>query len=386
MKKIALLGATGSIGKSTREIVRHYQEDFQIVGVAARRNVEEMVCVMEEFNPPFVAMFDHDAAAKLQPRLKGDQRVLEGLEGIVEVACESGADLVVSAIVGASGLLPTLEAIRRKKNIAIANKEVLVMAGGLVTSEAKRHGVKLLPVDSEHSALYQCLDNRPSNEVKRLMLTASGGPFLRKSAEELKHVTVEEALKHPTWDMGPKITVDSATLMNKGLEVLEAMWLFDVAPEKIDILVHPQSIVHSCVEFVDGSVMAQMNDNDMKIPIQYALSWPKRLPNIARDLDLTKVGTLQFESPDPKRFPAIRLAYEVARMGPTAAAVMNAANEVAVEAFLNKRIAFDRIVPLVEGVLEKHRVIAQPTLQDILEVDRWARASTLGSGLALSHF
>jgi len=260
--------------------------------------------------------------------------------------------------------------------VAIANKEVLVMAGVLVTQEARRRGVQLLPVDSEHCALYQCLENRPGDEVRRLILTASGGPFLRTTAEELKKVTVQDALKHPTWSMGPKITVDSATLMNKGLEVIEAKWLFDTEPDKIEIVVHPQSIVHSLVEFTDGSLLAQMNYNDMNIPIQYVLSWPKRLPNISKYLDLAKIGQLQFEKPDEKRFPALRLAYEVARSGPTAATVMNAANEIAVDAFLKELLPFDRIVPVVESVVEKHRTSEQPTLEEILEIDRWARAET----------
>ncbi len=377
VKKIAILGCTGSIGLSTLEIVRHYKDDFKIVGLAARKSVEAMQRLVAEFDPEVVSLFDAGAATELESRLDFKRKVLTGVEGAVEVACNSGADLVISAIVGASGLLPTLEAIRHKKDVAIANKEALVMAGSLVTQEAHRHGVRLLPVDSEHSALQQCLEHRPAQEVRRLILTASGGPFLRLPADQMSRVTVKDALKHPTWNMGPKITVDSATLMNKGLEVIEAKWLFGEDASKIEIVIHPQSIVHSLVEFVDGSMFAQMNHNDMKIPIQYAMSWPKRLPNISRYLDLAKIGQLQFEAPDLNRFPAIRLAYDVARMGGTAAAVMNAANEVAVEEFLQQRLSFDRIVPLVESVVAGHSNIKKPTLEDILESDRWARETAL---------
>ncbi len=377
MKKIAILGCTGSIGESTLDIVRHYPNDFQIVGLAARKAVDQMASLVEEFSPPAVALFEPEAAAELRSRLGGRVKVLDGMEGLLQVACESGADLVVSAIVGAAGLLPTWEAIRRKKTIAIANKEILVMAGGLITQEARRLGVQLLPVDSEHCALHQCLANSSQGEVRRLILTASGGPFLRTKAEDLHNVRVQDALRHPTWSMGPKITVDSATLMNKGLEVIEARWLFDQPAKKIEIVIHPQSIVHSLVEFVDGSMLAQMNHNDMRIPIQYALSWPKRIPNVSRYLDLAKIGQLQFESPDPKKFPAIQLAYEVAKMGGTAAAVMNAANEIAVEEFLQQRLPFDRIVPLVESVLSDQRNNQEPTLEDILSADKWAREAAL---------
>ena len=373
MKKIVILGCTGSIGESTLDIVRHYRQDFEVVGLAAGKAVEPMARLAKEFQPRMVALFDQDAALQLKSRVDGNVQVRAGMDGLCEVACETGADLVVSAIVGAAGLLPTLQAIRSKKTIAIANKESLVMAGSLITQEAHRAGVQLLPVDSEHCALHQCLEKAKRSEVRRLILTASGGPFLRTKADHLKKVTVGDALKHPTWNMGPKITVDSATLMNKGLEVIEARWLFDQEAGKIEILIHPQSIVHSLVEFVDGSMMAQMNVNDMKIPIQYALSWPRRIPNVSRYLDLAKAAPLQFEAPDPEKFPALRLAYDVAKKGGTAAAVMNAANEIAVEEFLHERLSYERIVPLVESVVADHRNVDQPALDDILEADRWAR-------------
>ncbi len=372
-KKIAILGCSGSIGESTLDIVRHYPGDLQVVGLAARKATDKLAAQIREFRPSLVSLHDADAAARLKAAVGDACRVVSGPQGAVQVACETGADIVVSAIVGAGGLLPTVEAIRRKKTIAIANKEVLVMAGPVVTEEARKHGALLLPVDSEHCALHQCLQGRHNGEVRRLILTASGGPFLRRKAADLKNVSVEEALKHPTWSMGPKITVDSATLMNKGLEVIEAKWLFDLGTDKIDVLVHPQSIVHSLAEFVDGTMIAQMCDNDMRIPIQYALFWPSRRPNICRYLDLAQIGTLQFEKPDLAQFPALRLAYAVAREGGTSAAVLNAANEVAVQEFLERRLAFDRIVPLVESVLEEHKTIPRPTLEDILQADRWAR-------------
>jgi 1-deoxy-D-xylulose-5-phosphate reductoisomerase len=330
---------------------------------------------IERFRPRQVAMID-EAHAKELRRLLGPASmtdVLSGPEGYRETAAASDVDMVVSAMVGAAGLLPTLDAIEAGKNIALANKETLVMAGHLILRKAFEKGVKIIPVDSEHSAIFQCLQGNRREDVRRIILTASGGPFLHASNEELAKVTIAQALRHPNWAMGKKITIDSATMMNKGLEVIEAGWLFGLPGEAIEVLIHPQSIVHSMVEYRDGSVIAQMGVPDMRLPIAYALSYPNRLIRDEETLDLRKVGTLTFLSPDPIRFPALRLAYEAAKAGGTMPAVLNGSNETAVTAFIAEQIQFDRIVSVVQEVLTRHRIQSDPGIDAILAADHWAR-------------
>jgi 1-deoxy-D-xylulose-5-phosphate reductoisomerase len=375
MKRISLLGSTGSIGVSTLDVVGAYPDQFAVTALAAGRNITLMKQQIERFRPRLAAMIDEAHASELR-RLLGPAsgtHVLSGPEGYRETAAASDADMVVSAMVGAAGLIPTLDAIDAGKDIALANKETLVMAGHIVLRRASERGVKIIPVDSEHSAIFQCLLGNRGEDVRRIILTASGGPFLHASEEELAKVTTAQALRHPNWTMGKKITIDSATMMNKGLEVIEAGWLFGFPVETIDVLIHPQSIVHSMVEYRDGSVIAQMGVPDMRLPIAYALSYPNRLIREEETLDLRKIGTLTFLHPDPVRFPALRLAYEAAKAGRTMPAVLNGANEMAVTAFIEEHIRFDRIVSVVQEVLSRHQGQADPGIDAILEADRWAR-------------
>ncbi|HYB12473.1 MAG TPA: 1-deoxy-D-xylulose-5-phosphate reductoisomerase [Myxococcota bacterium] len=378
-KEIAVLGSTGSVGEQTLAVAAQFPERFRVVALAAGRNIEKLSTQVMRFQPALVCVADARCAEALRARIPGSPtRVLTGEEGLLSVATHP-ADLVVAALVGAVGLEPTLAAIRSGRNIALANKEVMVMAGALVLREIRMHGVELLPVDSEHSAIFQALAGQRREDVARLLLTASGGPFRSWPAERIAHATVADALKHPNWNMGPKITVDSATLMNKGLEVIEARWLFDLPPERIEIVVHPQSIVHSMVEFVDGSVLAQLGIPDMRVPIAVALAHPERLPLGLARLDLPKVERLEFEAPDPTRFPALELPYAALRGGEAAPAVLNAANEVAVAAFLEGAIPFPEIVATNAAVLDAH--LAQATsgavheLADVRVADGWARAT-----------
>jgi len=375
MKRISLLGSTGSIGVSTLDVVGAHPDQFVVTALAAGRNITLMKQQIERFRPRLAAVFDEAHARELR-RLLGPASatdVLFGPEGYRETAAFADADMVVSAMVGAAGLLPTLDAIEAGKDIALANKETLVMAGHLVLRKATERGVKIIPVDSEHSAIFQCLQGNRREDVRRIILTASGGPFLHASEEELAKVTPAQALRHPNWAMGKKITIDSATMMNKGLEVIEAGWLFGLPGTAIDVLIHPQSIVHSLVEYRDGSVIAQMGVPDMRIPIAYALSYPNRLTRGEKNLDLRKVGTLTFLDSDPIRFPALRLAYTAAKTGGTMPAVLNGANEMAVTAFIEEKIRFDKIISVVEEVLSRHRGQADPGIDAILAADRWAR-------------
>ncbi|MBI2527669.1 MAG: 1-deoxy-D-xylulose-5-phosphate reductoisomerase [Candidatus Rokubacteria bacterium] len=355
MKRIILLGATGSIGRRTLELVDQFPAEFRVEGLAARGSNPELVAdLCLKHRPRALALTDAramDQVARALPRPRPE--ILSGPSGLVTLVTQVEADVVLSAIVGGAGLLPTMAAIQSGKAIALANKETLVMAGPLMTRAARERRVPLLPVDSEHSAIFQCLAGHNRAEVSRILLTASGGPFRRRPKADLARVTVAEALKHPTWKMGAKITVDSATLMNKGLEVIEARWLFDLAPEQVQVIVHPQSIVHSMVEYVDGSVLAQLGVADMGIPILYALSYPTRLPGASERLDLTRVGELTFEAPDLERFPCLGLARQALRDGDCAPAILNAANEVAVAAFLDGRLAFSRISALIEEALAR---------------------------------
>ncbi|MFZ5596117.1 MAG: 1-deoxy-D-xylulose-5-phosphate reductoisomerase [Bacillota bacterium] len=383
MKGISILGSTGSIGRQALEVAAMFPEGFFIAGLAAGKNIDVLRDQVRKFRPRVVSVLDRgDAAALASEFGSGGPRVLWGREGMLEVAVHPDADTVLTAVTGTAGLVPTVAAIKAGKNIALANKETLVAAGGLVTGLAEKHGVGIFPVDSEHSAIWQCLRGYRPEEVGSIILTASGGPF-RKEPERLEDVTVEMALAHPNWNMGKKITVDSATLMNKGLEVIEARWLFGLEYDRIRVVVHPQSIIHSMVEYTDGSVLAQMGLPDMRLPIQYALGYPRRLPNNLPRLDWFSLGGLTFEPPDTRRFPLLELAYSAGRRGGTLPAVMNAANEVAVDFFLSRRIGFTSIPRIVEEVVGRHSVISNPGLEDILEADRQARedAKALAAGM-----
>jgi 1-deoxy-D-xylulose-5-phosphate reductoisomerase len=375
-KALSILGSTGSIGVNTLEVVRQFADRFRIVGLAAGRNIELLSEQIREFQPETVAVLDEALADRLQRMLAHSPqrpRILFGSEGYRTIATLSEVDMVVAAMVGAAGLVPTVAAIEAGKHIALANKETLVIGGAVVIPLVERQGVHLLPVDSEHSAIFQALQGNQRRSLRRILLTASGGPFFRKSRQELADVTPEAALRHPNWSMGRKITIDSATLMNKGLEVIEARWLFDVDVSQIAVHIHPESIVHSMVEYVDGSVIAQLGIPDMKTPIAYALSYPERLPLQLPALDLFQLQNLSFYPPDDGKFPCLRLAYDACRLGSTLPAVLNAANEIAVDAFLERRIGFLDVPRLIEGTMERHSVADQATLANILEADRWAR-------------
>lgn len=376
MRKLAVLGSTGSIGVTTLSIVERFPEQFQVVALAAGRNVAKLAEQVRRFQPDLVSLATEDDARALKdqvPHFGGT--ILYGSEGLLATATHPEADMLMAALVGAVGLPPTLAGVRAGKSIALANKEALVIAGELMTREAKQYGVSLLPVDSEHNAIFQALHGHPRERVKRILLTASGGPFRQRPTAELAGVSVEEALQHPTWKMGNKITIDSATLMNKGLEVIEARWLFDLPPEQVSVIVHPQSIVHSMVEYVDGSVLAQLGIPDMAVPISYILAYPDRLPlEHLPDLDLTAVAQLEFFAPDFDKFPCLGLAYTALRQGGTCPAVLNAANEVTVEHFLNGQLRFPDIAALNERVLDAHEPYPVTDLDSLLEADSWARA------------
>lgn len=374
MKSIVVLGSTGSVGVSTLDLVRRFPNEFRVRGLAAGRNLKLLASQIKEFSPDWVSVREKEGVSLLM-RLLGDRKVeiLWGENGATSVATANGVDVVVAAIVGGAGLVPTFEAVQAGKEVALANKEALVMAGEIFIREAKKKGVRLLPVDSEHSAIFQCLQGNCREEVERIILTASGGPFLHASLRTLDRVTVKQALRHPNWKMGPKITVDSATMMNKGLEVVEARWLFDMSPSRVDVVVHPQSVVHSMVRYQDGSIIAQLGIPDMRIPIAYALSYPRRLNMNSPPLELTQLGELTFLPVERKRYPALSLAYHALEEGGTMPAVLNAANEVAVAAFLEKRIGFRQIHRIIEKAMEAHIHNHPKELQEVLEVDRWAR-------------
>ena len=384
MKTVTVLGATGSIGRRTLDLVTAFPQDFRVGGLAARGSDVALVAEqVRAHRPSAVALLDRAAVDRLARELTSPKpELFGGLEGLATIAGEVPADVVVSALVGAAGLVPTLAAIRARRTIALANKETLVMAGALMTRAAREHGVRLLPVDSEHSAVFQCLAGASPGEVRRLVLTASGGPFRGRSRAALEGVTVAEALRHPTWRMGAKITIDSATLMNKGLEVLEAHWLFGVPFERIDVVVHPQSIVHSMVEFVDRSVLAQLGMPDMGIPILYALTYPDRLPCPAPALDLVELGSLTFEAPDEAAFPCLGLARQAGRAGGAAPLVLNAANEVAVAGFLDGRCGFMDVPRLIGEALDAHAGVAAGDLEVCLALDgavrRWTESALSG--------
>ncbi len=377
MKSIAILGSTGSVGVTTLDVVRRFPDRFKVVAMAAGRNLDRLVDQVKCFEPELVSVVDAALARDLSARL-GSRKpaILHGFDGAQAVATHPAAEMVVSAMVGALGLGPTMAAINAGKHIAFANKEVLVVAGEIVTRAAHSNGVMLLPVDSEHNAIFQCLEGRPRSSLKRIVLTASGGPFLRLPPERFESITIADALNHPTWRMGNKITIDSATLMNKGLEVIEARWLFDVAPEQVSVVIHPQSVVHSMVELIDGSVIAEMAIPDMAIPIAYALAFPDRLPlDYLRPLSLVDCAKLTFEQPDLERFPCLRLAYEALEQGGTMPCCLNAANEELVAGFLAGRVRFVDIPGHIETVMQRHRNSVPRSLEDLFETDGWSRAA-----------
>jgi 1-deoxy-D-xylulose-5-phosphate reductoisomerase len=377
-RKVLLLGSTGSIGTSALKVAQDIPDRMEIVGLAAHSSVEALVAQVRATGVKQVSLTDEAAAAKARMLLPSDVTIHVGSQGLVDLVRASDADMVLVAIVGVAGLAPAMAAIEQGKHLAVASKEILVMAGEAVMAAARRQGVNVLPVDSEHNAIFQCLEGHQGSTVRRILLTASGGPFRQLPAEQLPQVTLAQALKHPTWTMGRKITIDSATLFNKGLEMIEARWLFDVPMSRIEVVVHPQSIVHSMVEFEDHSVIAQLSHSDMCFPIQYAVTWPDRVSNHLRPLDFAQLASLSFEAPRTQDFPALELARHAGEVGGTLPAVLNAANEVAVEAFLHERTNFPAIWQTVARVMEKHQVIQHPSLDALIEVDAWARREALG--------
>ncbi len=373
MKRVVLLGCTGSIGTSTIKVAEDLPEHIRLVGLAAGNNAELLLKQTLRYRPEAISITDPEKARELENTLGTSTRVHAGDEGLLALATLPSADIVLIAIVGTAGLQPALAAIRAGKDIAVASKEILVMAGDIVMREAQKHGVRVLAVDSEHSAIFQCLDGKPPESVRALWLTASGGPFRSTPKEEFQAITVERALRHPSWVMGRKITIDSATLFNKGLEMIEARWLFDIEMGRVRVVIHPQSIVHSLVEFVDGSMLAQLSTPDMCLPIQYALTYPARVGSERVQTSLAKLGHLTFEEPDRERFPALDLARKAGEIGGTLPAVLNAANEMAVNAFVEGRIGFPQISETVARVMDRHSVVTRPRLDQILEADAWVR-------------
>jgi 1-deoxy-D-xylulose-5-phosphate reductoisomerase len=372
MKRLSILGSTGSIGQSTLDVVSRNTENFRVVALAAGKNIDLLEKQIKSFSPDIVAVADQKTADSLSKRINGLE-IFSGIDGINYAASYEKTDFVVSAIAGSAGLMPTLTAIKSGKTTGIANKESLVMAGEIVLSEAKKNRVRIIPVDSEHSAVFQCIEGHKKSDINRIILTASGGPFVNKCRMELNDIKVKDALKHPNWKMGEKITIDSATLMNKGLEVIEACWLFDMPSRKIDILIHPQSIVHSLIEFKDRSCLAQMSMPDMRGPISYALSYPDRFEDPIPALSLDKIESLTFKKPDYEIFPCLLYAYDAISTGGTMPCVLNASNEVAVHAFLKNRIGFNEIPVIINKTVERHVVKSSPDLDDVLEADRWAK-------------
>jgi len=373
MRKVVLLGSTGSIGTSTLKVADDLPDRIRLLGLAAGNNMELLLEQTRKHQPEAISIAEPAKACELRNLLGTSTQVYCGAEGLVKLATLPAADIVLIAIVGTGGLEPALAAIRAGKDIAVASKEILVMAGEIVMREAREHGVNVLTVDSEHSAIFQCLDGKPRSSVRRLWLTASGGPFRTTPKAEFPAITVERALKHPSWVMGRKITIDSATLFNKGLEMIEARHLFDIEMARVSVVVHPQSVIHSMVEFVDGSLLAQLSTPDMCLPIQYALTYPDRAPSDRVQTNLAKLGSLTFEEPDLDRFPALELARKAGEAGGTLPAVLNAANEVAVEAFVNRKISFPQISEIVRRAIERHQVVSHPTLEQLLAADTWAR-------------
>src|SRR6266436_10279946 len=373
-KRVVILGATGSMGESALKVARDIPERMEIVGVAANSNAEKLAAAANETRAPFLCLVDETKMEILRKELYYEPRIFSGEAGLVEIACLTNVDMALVAIVGTGGLRPALAAIKAGKDLAVASKEILVMAGEIVMREARDNSVHVLPVDSEHNAIFQCLEGKQAADVRRIILTASGGPFRETPRARFDSITPEQALKHPTWNMGPKITIDSATLFNKGLEMIEAHWLFGVEMDRVEVVIHPQSIVHSMVEFTDVSTLAQLSYSNMCFPIQYAVTWPDRVPNSLPSLDFSKLSKLEFFTPRYEDFPALNLARRAGETGGTLPAVMNAANEVAVAAFLNQQLRFPQIWETVAQVMDRHQTVAHPDLDAILAADQWARA------------
>ena len=377
-KRIAILGSTGSIGTSALDVLNHLGPDYQVTALSAHSQADKLAGQMRAFKPSAVAITDESQAARIRTAAAGTRtEVYVGAEGLERMVEREDIDIVLAAIVGAAGLPAVFAAVRTGKTLALANKEALVVAGSLLIPEARKRGVSILPVDSEHSAIFQAMQCGTSREIKKLILTASGGPFRNATREKMENATLDDALNHPTWRMGNKISIDSATMFNKGLELIEACWLFDLPPEQVEIVIHPESVVHSMVEFVDGSVIAQMGPPDMRTPIQYALTYPERLPGVSRKLDITKTFSLHFHPPDYDKFPALRLAQDVARRGGSLGSVMNAANEAAVSACVAGNIPFGGIARAVEYTIQSHTLMPAPSLDDLLTADKWARKSVM---------
>jgi 1-deoxy-D-xylulose-5-phosphate reductoisomerase len=377
-KRVVILGATGSIGESALKVARDIPERMEIVGLAAKSNAQKLAAAANEVRPKSVCLVDETQIDVLRRALDYTPRIFSGEAGLLEIACLTNVDIVLVAIVGTGGLRPALGAIEAGKDLAVASKEILVMAGEIVMREARGKNVHVLPVDSEHNAIFQCLEGKQSSDVRRIILTASGGPFRETPRVGFDSITPEQALKHPTWNMGPKITIDSATLFNKGLEMIEAHWLFGVEMKRVEVVIHPQSIVHSMVEFSDGSTLAQLSYSNMCFPIQYAVTWPDRVPNSLPPLDFPQLSKLEFSTPRYHDFPALNLARRAGETGCTLPAVMNAANEIAVAAFLDRKVRFPEIWGIVEDVMDRHTPVAQPDLDAILGADQWARAQAQG--------
>jgi 1-deoxy-D-xylulose-5-phosphate reductoisomerase len=377
-KRVVILGATGSIGESALKVARDIPERMEIVGLAAKSNAQKLAAAANEVRPESVCLVDETQIDILRKALDYQPRIFSGTAGLLQIACLTGADIVLVAIVGTGGLRPALAAIEAGKNLAVASKEILVMAGEIVMREARENGVHVLPVDSEHNAIFQCLEGKQETHIRRIILTASGGPFRETPRTGFDSITPEQALKHPTWNMGPKITIDSATLFNKGLEMIEAHWLFGVEMKRVEVVIHPQSIVHSMVEFTDGSTLAQLSYSNMCFPIQYAVTWPDRVPNTLPPLDFSKLSKLEFSTPRYDDFPALNLARRAGETGGTLPAVMNAANEIAVAAFLDRKVRFPEIWRIVEQVMDRHTLVAHPNLDAILRADQWAREQAQG--------
>ena len=383
MKRIAILGSTGSIGRNTLRVIaslnkgsvksQEYEGGFQVVGLSAYSNVATLLKQVEQFHPKCICLADESSARKARLKLSSSCNVLSGKEGLENLIQDCRADIVVLAIAGSDALMPLVTAIRCKKTIILANKEALVIAGSIIMRRARRNQVKILPVDSEQSAIWQCLEGREKRQISRIYLTASGGPFKNYNSKQLKGISIRDVLSHPCWSMGRRITVDSATLMNKGLEIIETMQLFDLDLPKIEVVIHPEAVIHSMVEFIDGIILAQASITDMRIPIQYALTYPRRLVNKLKPLDLFKLKKINFQKPDMRRFPCLRLAIQAAREGGSMPCALNAADEVAVYAFLNKRINFTDIPGIIAGVMNHHKKIINPSLKEILATDVWAR-------------
>ena len=373
MLNITILGSTGSIGKQTLDIIRNKKDIFKVSALTSNSNIELLCEQVKEFKPELTVIADKSKYKDLKNFLAGEETtILCGEEGLIRAATYEETDLVISAIVGIAGLLPTYAAIKKGKKLALANKETLVTAGNIIMKEAVEKNVKIIPVDSEHSAIFQCIE-KEENEISKIILTASGGPFREKTIDELTRVTIADALKHPNWSMGKKITIDSATMMNKGLEVIEAKWLFDMPRERIEVCIHPQSIIHSMVEYIDGSVIAQLGLPDMRLPIQYAMTYPNRKKTDFEKLKLSEIKELSFYEPDFKKFPCLGLAYDALEYGDSSCVVLNAANEIAVKSFLQGLIKFNDIYKLIYSIMEKHNIVAVKTIEDVLLIDKWGR-------------